>query len=442
MLRGTISALAGVLLFALAPTTFAQDKPNSLTRKEIDAGWILLFDGESLFGWDTAPEIARGKWAVKEGAIIPDREQPISYLPHGTDFGDFLLKVDVLVPNDASGSIWLRRRDDKQQAPASESPSPALGAEIALPIPAKKLHQPAPPPVTSTRKSKEKAPPAPATPPPPTWQTLEILCKGKTLMVKTKDGMVLDQKIDTLPFGHLAIAQATGKEPIRFRNIRLLPLGLESIFNGVDLMGWRKVADPSADKPNFLKEKWTVADENLHVEVPAEEGKTQGGRGYLETTELYKDFILQLQCRTNGSHLNSGVFFRNQPQKAGIGYEAQIRNEWTEDDRTKPVDFGTGGIYRRIPTRRVVSNDNKFLTMTVAASSRKISVWVDGFPVTNWVDPRESDANAREGYCPYPGTVSLQSHDPTTNIDFRNIRITELVPLTPSSEPATKESAP
>ena len=41
------------LVCLLAVPVFADEKakPNTLTPKEIEDGWILLFDGETTFGW-------------------------------------------------------------------------------------------------------------------------------------------------------------------------------------------------------------------------------------------------------------------------------------------------------------------------------------------------------------------------------------------------------
>ncbi|NQT12598.1 MAG: DUF1080 domain-containing protein, partial [Planctomycetes bacterium] len=41
-------------------------EPNTLTPEELAEGWILLFDGESLFGWRAASE---ANWAVEDGVI-------------------------------------------------------------------------------------------------------------------------------------------------------------------------------------------------------------------------------------------------------------------------------------------------------------------------------------------------------------------------------------
>jgi hypothetical protein len=51
---------------------------------------------------------------------------------------------------------------------------------------------------------------------------------------------------------------------------------------------------------------------------------------------------------------------------------------------------------------------------------------VNGDQVTDWTDERAPDENPRSGQRLAPGTISLQAHDPTTNIRFRNLRIVEL----------------
>jgi hypothetical protein len=129
---------------------------------------------------------------------------------------------------------------------------------------------------------------------------------------------------------------------------------------------------------------------------------------------------------SNGKHLNSGVFFRCLPGKKWSGYEAQIRNQWEGDDRTKPVDFGTGGIYRRQPARKVVSSDKEWFTMTIAANGKHLAVWVNGYQTADFTDTRKPNVSAREGSKVDKGPISLQGHDATTDLSFRNIRIAAL----------------
>jgi hypothetical protein len=46
--------------------------------------------------------------------------------------------------------------------------------------------------------------------------------------------------------------------------------------------------------------------------------------------------------------------------------------------------------------------------------------------VVDWIDNRPENDNARNGCKLAKGNVSLQGHDPTTDLSFRNIRIAEL----------------
>jgi hypothetical protein len=158
--------------------------------------------------------------------------------------------------------------------------------------------------------------------------------------------------------------------------------------------------------------------------------------------------VLQLECISNGKHLNSGVFFRALPGEYQQGYEAQIRNEFKDeptqeytleiyDPKTNElkekvkakytaVDYGTGAIYRRQPARKAVAKDGEWFTMTVVAHGRHLATWVDGVQVVDWTDNRPLNNNARNGCRLDKGCISLQGHDPTTDLNFRNIRIAEL----------------
>jgi hypothetical protein len=48
--------------------------------------------------------------------------------------------------------------------------------------------------------------------------------------------------------------------------------------------------------------------------------------------------------------------------------------------------------------------------------------------VTDWTDDRKEDDNARNGFKKGKGALSIQGHDPTTDLSFRNIRIQSLDP--------------
>lgn len=226
---------------------------------------------------------------------------------------------------------------------------------------------------------------------------------------------------------------------LTLRNLKFRPLDLQPVFNGKDLTGWKEFPK--------RKSRFTVTPEGwLNI---------KNGPGDLQTEGQWADFVVQLDCISNGKHLNSGVFFRCRPNEYQQGYEAQIQNGFTRDPpkeyiveeydpqthelkRKKTVlssadDYGTGAIYRRMPARRQVAKDHEWFTMTIVAHGRHIATWVNGIQVVDWTDHRPLKDNARNGSRLEKGPISLQGHDPTTDLSFRNFRIAEL------AQPAEKK---
>src|SRR5580658_6632878 len=67
-----VLAICAAFLFASSAIANDKPKPNTLTPKEIADGWILLFDGETTYGWK-AIEFKDGKKAeisVKDGCLV------------------------------------------------------------------------------------------------------------------------------------------------------------------------------------------------------------------------------------------------------------------------------------------------------------------------------------------------------------------------------------
>jgi hypothetical protein len=67
-----------VVFMALAVIARADEpKPNTLTPKEIADGWILLFDGETTFGWqiDGDAKVEQGQLIVGGAKAVPRPQQ-------------------------------------------------------------------------------------------------------------------------------------------------------------------------------------------------------------------------------------------------------------------------------------------------------------------------------------------------------------------------------
>lgn len=153
----------------------------------------------------------------------------------------------------------------------------------------------------------------------------------------------------------------------------------------------------------------------------------RGGPGFLATTNRYADFVLSVEARA-AAGTNSGVFFRCIPGENLNGYESQIQNGYVNGDRSQPEDCGTGGIFRRVNARRVVADHGEWFRKVLVVSGGQISVWVNGYQVTDWSDQRAANANPRRGRRLEAGTIQLQAHDPGTQVDFRQLQVLELPP--------------
>ena len=60
------------------------------------------------------------------------------------------------------------------------------------------------------------------------------------------------------------------------------------------------------------------------------------------------------------------------------------------------------------------------------ANGDHFATWVNGLQAVDWTDHRPETENARQGKYLKKGPISLQGHDPTTDLLFRNIRVAEL----------------
>ena len=364
-------------------------EPNTLTPEELAEGWILLFDGQTLFGWKAASE---ANWEVSDGVISVSQGEP-GLLCTTSQFGNYVLKVDFRSAPGANSGVFLR---------TSPAPTDVTTKCYELNI-ADAADNPFPSGSFVKRQRCEGNHDS------ADWQTFEVSADGGHFLVKLDGQLVLDYT-DPKPLGRGFIGLQLNSGKVEFRNVKLKPLGMKSLFNGKDLTGWKTYPE--------MASKFTVTPEGwLNV---------KDGRGQLETEGRYADFTLQLEVFVNGEGLNSGIFFRSIPGDPMNGYESQIHNAYLEGDRTKPKDCGTGGIFRRQNAREVVANDFEWFHKTIHADDKHMAVWVNGCQVSDWTDGRPPHENPRKGLRLEAGTIIIQGHDPTTDLSFRNLRIAEL----------------
>jgi hypothetical protein len=404
------SLLVMLVMHPSLTTAAEETKPNQLTPEQIAEGWINLFDGETLFGWTPT---SNANWKVEEGAIaVSEGEQ--GFLMTNSEFAQFTLHLEYKCPPTTNSGVFVRTplapKDPTSDcleiniAPKDNAyPTASFVGRKKVRLTSQGIHVIDP-----------DNPPRSIDPWDGDWHTLQMFVIDDDLCNLTLD----DELIHAGPVGNDdgkmpwrgRIGLQFREGPVAFRNIRLKPSGLQPMLNGKDLAGWN---DDQKKTSTFAV-------------TPEGELRVTNGSGQLESDATYADFTMQFDTRVDGDGLNSGVFFRCIPREYMNGYECQISNKITDGDPTKPTDFGTGAIYRRIPARRVNARDHEWFTTTIVATGPHIAVWVNGLQVTDWTDKRPPNDNPRSGLRTAAGTISLQGHDPTTDIRFRNMRIGEL----------------
>jgi hypothetical protein len=368
------------------------DPPKPLTDSELAEGWISLFDGQTLFGWKAH---SKADWQVKDGAIVVTGGEK-GLLCTTVGFDNYVLKADFRAAKATNSGIFLRT-------------PPVVGMnDITTKCYELNIAPPDNPFPTGSYVGRLKGKAVPERD--GQWQSYEVTLDGTKSVVKLNGETVLEYT-DPTPTGRGLIGLQLNTGAVEFKNIKLKPLGLAPLFNGKDLAGWKN--HPESKSTFTVNEKGEI-------------NVTATGRGALESEKQFGDFVLQMEAISHGTNLNSGLFFRCIPGEFNNGYESQIHNGFKNGDRTQPLDFGTGAIYRRIPARLVVPNDKEWFSKTIVADGPHISVWVNGYQVTDWTDDRKPDKNPRNGLRTEAGTLQLQGHDPTTNLSFRNIKAREL----------------
>jgi hypothetical protein len=397
---GQLNIFAVCLLFCSASTEIlpAQSQisvkiPAGMTNTQVSEGWIALFDGESLFGWSTAKSRC---WEMNptERTISCEAESKPEMLRTTAQFDDYVLELEFKLAANSLGKVLLRT-NPKPKNLGTDCYAIQIGNTIAGP-PLGSI-------VDRANSSLQNASTADK------WHRLKVSASGPKIRVWINGKQTVSTE-DPKPLGRGYIGAQVDDGEIAFRNIRLQPLGPQKLINGKDLTGW--------NTEKRMDSEYTI--------TKAGELSVVNGRGQLESSAKFADFVLSFQCKTNAAGLNSGVFFRCIPGDLMNGYECQIQNEIKNGNPGLPKDCGTGGIFRRANARRVNANDQDWFSTTLVATGPRISVWVNGLQVTDWVDRRKPAANPRRGYRSEAGTLAIQGHDPTTDLLFREFKAREL----------------
>jgi hypothetical protein len=415
--------LACLLLALLQITVPSLARDNTLSEPEAQQGWILLFDGHSLYGW--SPQ-GGAQWHVDAGKIVADSGSS-GFLLTNSEFADFDLKCDFLVKGEGRSSVLLRV--DKKDHPLEggyklqinnddkEFPTGSLVGEIRA---------------------------APVRVAPDQWHSYEVQAQGSQFIVRLDGNEVVHG------YGHGSSAGSIGLQfvsgtPAEFKNVRLIPLGLGSIFNGQTLYQWTEVGESTGPQKKGLLKRliplggrgrpadWLVKDGAIHV---------RRGPSELETGAAYGDFVLQLDVRADArsrkDHPSGGIYLRADKSVEHTGYKVEIQNERPWSGGANVARAGTGGLASIRPAHEAAGQDNQFFRLTVVANGHHLATWVNGYQTMDFEDPRMEGPDALIQTRSTPGPIRLAADNASSSLDFKGIAITPL----PEAGPPTIASQP
>jgi 3-keto-disaccharide hydrolase len=432
-MRNVQLAVMLIVVVVLASATWAADA-NTLTAEERDAGFVQLFDGKTLTGWDGNPKL----WSVVDGAIVgrttpenPTKGNTFLIWRHGL-LCDFELRLSWKIEGGNSGVQYRSRDYGKWVSGGYQADIDANHRYTGI------LYEERGRGIMVNRGEKVERGPGQSVVVEKVssdaavgeavnrdgWNEYVITARGNTL-TQTLNGvptMVLidNEKAKAASCGVLALQLHAGPPmTVRFRSIRLkrlTPEGGESLFDGQTLTGWKR---HDALPGHGVAGKWVVEDGAI---VGIQDPPGQGG--FLTTFRTFKDF--QFECETQVDWpFDSGIFLRVGPQ----GKSHQVTIDYRDGG-----DIGgiycpwTQGSVHRSPEgiKHFKKGAWNHLKISCQGEPARIKVWVNGTQVTDF----QHTAASTKGV-PKEGTLCLQVHPGGEGYDqskarFRNLRIGEL----------------
>ena len=191
----TLTAL-GFLAGSLAPKAVSQE-----------AGWVTLFDGKSLDGWD---QVGESNWRVEDGAIVVDKmagKEP-GYLVSKKPYKNFIVRVEFWPSDDANSGIYFRCLDPKKITDRTcyeanvfdQRPDPSYGTGAIT-----RYVEVSPMPKAGGK-----------------WNTYEVTANGRDITVVLNGQTTAKLRNGMFDEGPIALQHGAGA--IKFRKVEVKPL--------------------------------------------------------------------------------------------------------------------------------------------------------------------------------------------------------------------------
>ena len=383
-------AIAKIPAAPIEPQTYETNADDLLAmRLDVDRaseGWIRLFDGHTLFGWEIA---TAANFRIEDQTIVVDAGDA-GLMCTSMPWKDYELHLEYKADPKTDSGVFLRTSLQPESS-ATECYEVSI-AGTADSFPTGSLAE---------RQEVQGDVPVAGN---DGWQTMKINLLGGEVVVSIDDVEVCRWTDENpLPAGRIGLQFSQGR--IAFRDIQIKPLGLDSLIDD-ELEQWKQYPD--------MDGTFSVKDDAIVVD---------GGKTQLETKQSYDDFTLLAVYELASEDVNTGIFFRCIAGDEMMGYECQVNDGIVDENPLQPVDTGTGGIFRRQSARIVPGIVDQPNAVLLNVRGLQMAAWVNGIQVSNWFDDREANENPRRGSRTEAGTMMIQGHDPATRAKFETFRI-------------------
>lgn len=381
-------------------------------QKVPQKGRNYLFDTKTFMGWRVQKEgpYGGGRFSIEEGMICSDPAAPGLLYTTG-QFSDFFIDCEVQAEPGSDAFLLLRTSPDPKNlatscaavviATSSLDESRKVGSLFGR--------------KASVYSHGVRTAEGDHSPP---WIKFSMSCKGNLVNVVYGNSMrndLLDPNI--VQRGYVGFLVTRGK--VRIRNVfwgvnRSYPL-----LDSRELESW-----------NFLG-----SGKNFSANMIGNVLRFSGGPGGLESKNQYKNFVLSADFRTMNEGVESGLFFRSTPGILFSGYQCQINNRPSPENRKSEPGWDTGGLFGLVNPRYVGALDEQWNSLVLKAVDDHIQIWINGIQTVDYFDrrpPVESEDSKSEGRRLFPGPVQIEGYDPSTFIEFQTINITTIQDRRPS----------
>lgn len=185
---------------ALALFVFVPFPSPGAAAQSAGGAWTTLFDGSSLDRWTA---VGDANWTIADGAVQADRGN--GFLVSKESYGDFELRLEFWVTDDANSGVFIRCADPKQ-----------ITASTAYEV---NIFDKRPDQTYRTGAIVDVARPMSIVDTGNRWNTFEIAAKGARLTVRLNGMLMVDVEDRKHARGPIALQYGAGA--VKFRNVQI-----------------------------------------------------------------------------------------------------------------------------------------------------------------------------------------------------------------------------